>query len=232
MAFTDNLKNGVNYAADTISEIASSIAEKNRLRSQLNSIKKVIKNDTATRDQAYIELGRYFYENLREGASAENEALCAVVDTASERISKASLKYIEVLNLHNETKIRSENAEKLGKLIVDKTKQTAQTAKEKGAQLADTAKDFAVEKAGAVKEFAKDKAEELKDKAEELKDKAADTAEEVKEKFSASQSVEIEELIREEQEKLKDVDMSAVTDAEPAAETAEAAEESPDSFDF
>ncbi len=77
MAIMESIKSGVDFTVDTVSELAAVIAEKNRIRSQLNYIKKVIKTDSATRDQAYIELGRFFYENLRENASAENEAICA-----------------------------------------------------------------------------------------------------------------------------------------------------------
>lgn len=265
MAIVDNIKTGFGFAADTVSEIASSIAEKNRLRTQLNAIKKIIKNDTATRDQAYIELGRFFYDNLREGASAENEALCAVIDTANERISKASLKYIEVLNLQNDTKIRSENAEKLARAIAEKTRATAQTAKERGAVFAENAKEFAAEKAAVVMDFAKEKADEIKEKGSSLIDKEDDYADIVKENAEAAveavevkaeqaiedakeaakaveetvaeaaepakpdpeQSIEIEQLIREEQEKLKAVQQAPVEETPAPGE-----EESPESFDF
>ena len=50
MSLTDSLKNGACFVADTASEIAESIAEKNRLRAQLNHLKKLIKSDSATRD--------------------------------------------------------------------------------------------------------------------------------------------------------------------------------------
>ena len=115
MDITNNIKNGMAFVGETVSEIAASIAEKNRLRVQLNHIKGLIKADSATRDQAYIELGRYFYDYMRDGTTAENEAICAVIDAANDRISKASLKYVELLNMQNDTKIRSENAEKLAK---------------------------------------------------------------------------------------------------------------------
>ncbi len=223
MSFTENVKNGLNYTADMIAEFSASIAEKNRLHKQLKSIEKLIKTDTATRDQAYIELGRYFYENLREGASAENEALCVVIDTADERISKASLKYVEVMNLQNSTSIRSENAEKLGKIISEKAKESAKIAKEKGTEFAENAKSFATEKA------------------EIIRDKVTDATEDVKERF-AGESADIEELIRAEQEKMASAQETveataeaveeAVTDAVEQANEAVKSEESPESFDF
>ena len=127
MDIKNNIKCGLEFVSDTVSEIASSVAEKNRLRVQLNHIKGLIKSDSATRDQAYIELGRYFYDNLREGTTAENEAICAVIDAASDRISKASIKYVELLNIQNDTKIRSENAEKLAKAMAEKASRSTKT---------------------------------------------------------------------------------------------------------
>ena len=222
MDISKNIKTGIEFVGETISEIAASVAEKNRLRIQLNHIKGLIKSDSATRDQAYIELGRYFYENLREGTTAENEAICAVIDAASDRISKASIKYVELLNIQNDTKIRSENAEKLAKAMADKAAVAAQSAKEKGA--------IALDKAKATASDLKDKAiltaADLKDKAADLKDKAADTVESVKERFDPARNEDLEELIAAEQEKFEN--------AEPAADAVEqtADEESPEDIGF
>jgi len=237
---TENIKSGLTFVGDTVSEIASSIAEKNRLRVQLNHIKSLIKGDSATRDQAYIELGRFFYENLREGASPENEAICAVIDAASERISRASLRYMELLNLQNETHVRSENAEKIKKIVAEKAASSAKVAREKGAELTEKAKIAAQEAAKKAKELtaqgaakAKEAAVELKDKAEvaaaELKDKAEEAVEDVRERFDPAASAELEDLIAEEQRKMLDTEAAEESPAEaPAASD----EESPDSFEF
>ena len=233
---TDNIKSGLTFVGDTVSEIASSIAEKNRLRVQLNHIKSLIKGDSATRDQAYIELGRFFYENLREGASPENEAICAVIDASSERISRASLRYMELLNLQNETRVRSENAEKIRKIVAEKAASSAKAARDKGAELTEKAKVAAQEAAKKAKELtaqgaakAKEAAAELKDKAEEaaaeLKDKAEEAVEDVRERFDPAASAELEDLIAEEQRKIQEAEAVEET---PAASD----EESPDSFDF
>lgn len=232
MALAENIKNGVEFIGDTIAEIASSVAEKNRLRVQLNHIKALIKTDSATRDQAYIELGRFFYENLREGASPENEAICAVIDSASDRISAASVKYMELLNLQNETKIRSENAEKIKKVVAEKASASAKAAKEKGAELSQKAKEKGAELGQKAKVAAAD-----------LKDKATETIGTVKERFG-ERNAQIEALIAEEDQKVQEADAAAVNEAiaEAAAETAaeapaaaapaSPAEESPDDFEF
>ena len=206
MDIGNSIKNGLEFVGETISEVAASIAEKNRLRLQLNHIKGLIKADSATRDQAYIELGRYFYENMREGTSAENEAICAVIDAASDRISKASLKYVELLNIQNDTKIRSENAEKLAKAMSEKAAATAKVAKEKGAEAIDKAK------AGAA-----DFAEKAKVTAADLKDKAADKAEELKERFDPNLNEDLEDLIAAEQAKMEEA-QEAAEEVKDAAE--------------
>lgn len=132
MDISKGIKEGLEFISDTVSEIASSVAEKNRLRVQLNHLKRLIKTDSATRDQAYIELGRYFFENMREGTTPENEAICAVIDAANDRISKASLRYVELLNIQNDTKIRSENAEKLAKAVSEKGSRRREGCEGKG----------------------------------------------------------------------------------------------------
>lgn len=210
MDIKNNIKCGLEFVSDTVSEIASSVAEKNRLRVQLNHIKGLIKSDSATRDQAYIELGRYFYDNLREGTTAENEAICAVIDAASDRISKASIKYVELLNIQNDTKIRSENAEKLAKAMAEKASVAAQAAKEKGAEAFDKAKATAA-----------DLSEKAKATAAEFKDKAADTVGNVRERFNLERNGEVEELIAAEQEKLDEAKDAAEEAVEEAAEKAE-----------
>ena len=233
MDIKDNIVNGISFVGETIGEIASSIAEKNRIRARLNHLKQLIKSDSATRDQAYIELGRYFYENLREGASPENEAICAVIDAVSERISAASLKYMELLNLQNETHIRSENAEKLKKAVAERAAAAAKSAKEKGAELAGKAKDAAGTAVNKAKEAAAG-----------LRDKAADAVEDVRERLNPESDEDVEELIAEENKKAADAPAEEAPAAvEAPAEEAEApaedkaeepapAEESPESFDF
>ena len=208
----DSIKSGFSLVGDTISEIASSVAEKNRLRVQLSHIRGLIRADTATRDQAYIELGRYYYEHLRDDATPENEAICAVVDAATQRISNASIKYMELLNLQNETKICAENTEKLKKYIASAAADAAKAAKEKGSELADKAK------------VAADKA---KTAAAGLKDKAAEAVEDVKGRFTPDKADIGEEFVEAAAEEVP------AEDAAPAEEKAEApAEESPESFDF
>ena len=219
----EDIKSGLALVGDVISEVAASVAEKNRLRVQLNHIKGLIKANTATRDQAYVELGRFFYEHMREDASPENEAICAVIDAANQRISSASIKYMELLNLQNETKIGAENTEKLKKMISDAAADAAKAAKEKGTEIASKAREAAKEKGT---EFAA----KAKEAAESLKDRAAGAVEEVKDRFIPMGEVDIDDEAETEAAE-ETVDEPAAETAEPEKEEAPA-EESPESFDF
>lgn len=234
MDIMESFKNGVEFVGDTVSEIAAVIAEKNRLRCQLNHIKTLIKTDSATRDQAYIELGRFFYENLREGAAPENEAICAVIDAANDRISQASVRYMELLNQQNETKIRSENAEKLKKIVAEKASASAKVAKEKGAELGQKAKTVAADAVGKAKVAAADAAVKAKEAAADLKEKAAEKVDIVKDRLNPDRDKAIDVLIAEEQEKVMAAQEPEAQPADaPVSEDAAAvSEESPDEFDF
>lgn len=260
MDISESIKSGLEFVGETVSEIASSIAEKNRLRVQLNHIKGLIKADTATRDQAYIELGRYFYENLREGTSAENEAICTVIDAASDRISKASVKYVELLNIQNDTKVRSENAEKLAKAVSQKASGAAKAAMEKGSEALDKAKDFAASTAEKAKTTAVDLGEKAKttavdfsDKAKttaadfsekaktaaaDLKDKAVGAAEGIRERFDPEYNDDLEELIAAEQRRIAEAEAEVNEEIEAAIDEAAPVvpevtdEESPEDIGF
>lgn len=234
MEISKNLKDGLEFIGETVSEIATSIAEKNRLRIQLNHIKSLIKADSSTRDQAYIELGRYFYDNLRDGTTAENEAICAVIDAANDRISKASLRYVELLNIQNDTKIRSENAEKLAKAVSEKAAAAAQSAKEKSAEAFDKAKASAADYAEKAKVSAADFAEKAKSTASDLKDMAADKAEDLKTRFDPTKNDDLEDLIAAEQAKAADAAAEVKEAAEEAVEEVKEAvvEESPEDAGF
>lgn len=178
MDIKNNLKNGAKLAADAATDIAQALVEKSRLRANANRIKQVIKGDTELRNQAYIELGRYYYENLREGADAEQESLCVVVDKTTARINKASKKYVELLNQSNDVKVSGENTEKIKSIVTDKAEKIKNSAETKVANIKDMAKDT-TEK---VKDKAVSVSDKVKEKAADLKDKAKDTVLDISDK--------------------------------------------------
>lgn len=165
MDIKNDLKNGVKLCADAATDVAQALVEKSRLKAKANRIKQVIKADTELRNQAYIELGRYFYETLREQADTECEALCVVVDKTTARIDKASRRYVELLSNSNDVKLKSENTEKIKKIVTD----TAEDIKDKATDLSGRAKIKAQDLTVKAKETVADLKDRAKDKAQDFK---------------------------------------------------------------
>ncbi len=244
MDLKENIKSGFAVAADTISEIASQIAQKNRLRAQLNRLKQIIKGDSEKRDQAYIELGRYYYENLRENSNDDNKELCELIDKVSDRIGRASVKYLELLNENNNIKIKSENAEKIKAAIAKKAEELSDKAKASSKDIAQKTKEKASDIAQTAKEKACDVVEKAKFAAEDLKDKAVDTAQQIKGKVSSDSDEEIEKIIEEAADKAENIEkveddktvgniQAPQNIKESISDCAkEESEESPESFSF
>lgn len=238
MDIKNNLKNGAKLAADAATDIAQALVEKSRLRANANRIKQVIKGDTELRNQAYIELGRYYYENLREGADAEQESLCVVVDKTTARINKASKKYVELLNQSNDVKVSGENTEKIKSIVTDKAEKIKNSAETKVANIKDMAKDTTEkvkDKAVSVSDKVKEKAADLKDKAKDtvldISDKAKDKVDDLKAFVAPDQDLdsiiegddELEEMISQQEQ----IIAQAEAKASPTDD-----EESPESFEF
>lgn len=176
MDIKNDLKNGVKLCADAATDVAQALVEKSRLKAKANRIKQVIKADTELRNQAYIELGRYFYETLREQADTECEALCVVVDKTTARIDKASRRYVELLSNSNDVKLKSENTEKIKKIVTD----TAEDIKGKAIDTSKKAKDKATDLSGKAKIKAQDLTVRAKETVADLKDRAKDKAQDFK----------------------------------------------------
>ena len=237
MDFKDNIINGAKLAADAATDIAQALVEKSRLRANANRIRQVIKADTELKNQAYIELGRYYYENLRDSADEELENLCVVVDKTTARISKASRKYVELLNQSNDTKLKSENTEKIKTIVTDKAEKIKDSAEDKVADIKDFAKDTSKkvkDKATDVSDKVKEKATDIKEKAKDsvadLTDKAKDKVDDLKAFIAPEQDLDsiiegddmLEEMIAQQQQI-----MAEAEDTLPADD-----EESPESFEF
>lgn len=214
MDFKEDIKSGVKLMADAASDIAQALVEKNRLRANANRIKQVIKGDCDTRNQAYIEIGRYYYENLRDKANEETEQLCVVVDKTTARIDKASKRYIELLTQSEDTKLMGENAQKIKQIVSDKTEQAKDATTEKVADIKRKAKDTASD----IKQKAKDTYEEfsdkVKDRAMDLGDKAKDTIDDIKDtfKYTAAIDEDFDDTIEDEQEYVESLDEDEIED--------------------
>lgn len=249
MDIKNNIKSGISMLGDTVSELTSSIVEKNRLRARINRLKQIIKGDSHLRDDAFIALGRYYYDNMRDSANEENEELCKTIDKTTLRIEKASLKCVELLNEQNEIKIKSENAEKIKEILAKKAVDAKDAAANKAKDIKDKAVVKAKETTSDLTQKAKDLASDVKDKAIEFKNKAEnkvgditldieekadDVASVVEDTFDTDEALQqerenLEQLIAMEQEKLRNAEVSAVSES---AQAEEKAEESPEEFSF
>lgn len=130
MAFKENFKNGLDLVGGAISDIASILNEKNKLRAQCVRIKQIIKHDTDSRDNAYIELGKYYYRHFKGEDNVDTKDCFEIIDRMNHRIEKASLKYVQLQDAYNSLKVQSENAEKLKAALSSKAEQLKNTAQE------------------------------------------------------------------------------------------------------
>lgn len=163
MDIKNDIKTGFKLAADAATDIAQVFVEKSRLRAKAHRIKQIIKKDAELRNQAYIELGRYYYDNLRNADDTQQEALCVVVDKTTARIDKASRKYVELLNQSGEIKFESDSGEKIKQIITDKAIDIKEKSIDKAKDFSDKAKD----KAKDLSDKAKEKTQDVKAKAKE-----------------------------------------------------------------
>lgn len=134
MDIKNEIKNGVKIASDAATDAVQALVEKSRLRANANRIRQVIKSDSELRNQAYIELGRYFYENMRDSMDPSQEELCVIIDKTSKRIEKATNKYIEFVALANDIRLGNENTDRIKKAVSDKLS----AAKEKASIISNT----------------------------------------------------------------------------------------------
>ena len=218
MDIKNDIKNGVKLCADAATDVAQALVEKSRLKAKANRIKQVIKADTELKNQAYIELGRYFYENMRDASNDECEALCVVVDKTTARIDKASRRYVELMSCSSDVKLKSENTEKIKKIVTD----TAEDIKDKAKETGKKAKDKAVDFGDKAKVKAQDISVKAKETVADLKDKAMDKVDDFK-SFIAPEELE-DEVLSDIEEAGNFVDVTANGVVETAEDTVNEAE--------
>ena len=72
------------------------VVEKNRKAALINRIRIVIKNERDNESRAYVALGKYYYEHLRDTQNEETEHLCRAIDYSDKRMKKAFAKLDEM----------------------------------------------------------------------------------------------------------------------------------------
>lgn len=89
MKFFDTVTGNLTKAVDFV-------VEKNRKAALINRIRIVIKNERENEARAYVALGKYYYENLRDKQEEDTEHLCRAIDFSDARIKKAFEKLDEL----------------------------------------------------------------------------------------------------------------------------------------
>ena len=97
MAFLDKIKTGFKTAGGAMQTAVGVVAEKNRKTALANRLRTVIRCEEKAAERAYLALGRYYYNNLRDAANADTEPYCVDIEAAEKRIENAVAK-LEALN--------------------------------------------------------------------------------------------------------------------------------------
>lgn len=169
MAITNDIKSGLKLTADAVTDVTQSVIEKSRLKAKANRIKQVIKNDTQRREQAYMELGKYFYENHKDLIPSELSQDCIIIDKTTFRIDKATTRYFEILAEYDNITFSSENTDKIKMIVCEKTEEFKKNTGDKINEVGTKTKAKATELSGKTKEKAKDIAMKAKDKIDDFK---------------------------------------------------------------
>lgn len=89
MNFFEKVTGNVTKAVDYV-------VEKNRKAALVNRIRIVIKNERENQNRAYVALGKYYFENLRDCGNEEIEHFCNAVEASELRMKKAFTKLDEL----------------------------------------------------------------------------------------------------------------------------------------
>ncbi len=84
------------HAAGSVTKAVDYLVDKNRRAAMMNRLKIVIKTEKDAQNHAYIQLGRYYYQNLRDPQNGDTETYCKAVDTAGMRMQRAYEKLDEL----------------------------------------------------------------------------------------------------------------------------------------
>lgn len=89
MKILSTVANGVTKAIDFV-------VEANRKAALINRIKLVVKSEEKNVNAAFIALGKYYFNNLRDKSVEETERHCRAVETARTRLDRALTKLEEL----------------------------------------------------------------------------------------------------------------------------------------
>ncbi|WP_411675760.1 hypothetical protein [Caproicibacter sp.] len=82
---------------DSVTKAVNFVVDKNRRAAIINRLKIVIRNEKEIQARSYIELGKYYYDNMRDSTNERTEPLCVAVDNADRRLKRAFMKLDEMM---------------------------------------------------------------------------------------------------------------------------------------
>lgn len=96
MDFFKNITSAFKTAGDAVQSAVGVVAEKNRKTALQNRLRTVIHCEEKAAERAYLALGRYYYNSLRDAANTVTEPYCVDID-ASEQRMEAAIQKLEAL---------------------------------------------------------------------------------------------------------------------------------------
>ena len=100
--FLKNFKNSVSIVADTISstfiDATTRIVDSNKTNAQLIRLRAFIKTETEILNRAYIQLGKYYFENQDSINTEDIKDILGIIQNSKSRIEKAQNLYASVYN--------------------------------------------------------------------------------------------------------------------------------------
>ena len=83
-------------ASDAVTGAVDHLVEMNRRTAIMNRLKIVIRNERDNEDHSFVQLGKYYYHNLRDPQNGDTETYCAAIDKAASRLKRAYAKLDEL----------------------------------------------------------------------------------------------------------------------------------------
>lgn len=87
----------IKAVSKAIADTIENITEKNRTAAKVNRLRLVMRNEADIMTRAYVNLGKYYYENMRDTEIEDNKKLCEIIEKSGQRMKKAQSIYSEIM---------------------------------------------------------------------------------------------------------------------------------------
>lgn len=83
--------------AGSVTKAVQYVMDQNRRAAMVNRLKAVIRNEKEIEARSYMELGKYYRENMRDPENPATEKLCVSIDNSERRLKRAFSKLDELI---------------------------------------------------------------------------------------------------------------------------------------